>query len=147
MGGLSALLKDLSEELRAWRVRPTPREVLRARVADKEHPDPVPLEQPVDYDRPPSMQELVQQYVRQTVSQAAVDDGYGSFDEEDDFSEEGNYALLVSPYELSEYQMTDEEEVVDASPPEEPDPGPAKPAAEAPEEPEKPAAPAADPPQ
>lgn len=38
--------------------------------------------------RPPTMKELVQQYIRQEMSARAVDEGFGSFEDEDDFEED-----------------------------------------------------------
>lgn len=66
----------------------TRREAIQARSSlseAREHPDPTPVELPGDWERPPTMEELIQRYVRTTLSQAAAEDGFESFEEADDF--------------------------------------------------------------
>ncbi len=77
---------------------------------------------PVGYDVPPTMQELIQRYVRQEVSQAAEANDQGSFEDEDDFEVEPDD--LLSGFQMTDLQMEEEWPQPDASPP------PAEPASE-----------------
>ncbi len=105
------------------------REVIQSRPSDREHPDPIPLEMPIGYGGPPSMRELVQEYVEQTLSRQAQSEGLGTFEEEDDFDVDDDEMLDLSGYEVHEYEMVPEgpegEPVADdpAPPDNPPDPG------------------------
>ena len=57
------------------------------------------------------MTELIQRYVRLEVSQAAVEDGQGSFEEEDDFSLDDHNPLPMEQYQVNEYTMEDDPEM------------------------------------
>ncbi len=79
---------------------------------------------PVGYQTPPTMTELIQRYVRLEVSQAASDDGLGTFEEEDDFSLESHDPLPLANYEVNEYEMADDPDMPatdDATPPGDPE--------------------------
>jgi len=65
-----------------------------------EIPDPVPVELPVGYRRPLSMEELIQQSVRLQVSAMASQQGAESFEEADDFEDDGDGEVVLSPYQL-----------------------------------------------
>ena len=104
-------IKKILDEMVSWRSRPSQRERLSARALDKEYPDPRPVALPVGYDIPPTMTELIQQYVRHEVSQAALEDGQGSFEEEDDFTEEDHQPLPWEPYAVNEYEMEADEDM------------------------------------
>jgi len=96
------------------------REAIAARVHPAEMPDPVPLEMPAGYGGPPTMRELVQTYVEETLSKQAVEDDFGTFEEEDDFEIEEQEMLDLSGYEVREYEMVEEVPQADASPAEGP---------------------------
>lgn len=53
----------------------------------REIPDRTPIEMPANATRPESMNDMIARLVRQQVSQVALEQGYGSFEEEDDFSD------------------------------------------------------------
>lgn len=116
-GTTTSVLKDLLTELRMWRSSPGRRERINMRSPLREIPDKTPVEVPVGYKSPPTLAELVQTYVRQEVSQAASAQGLGTFEEEDDYEIEDPDDLPFSQYEVTEYQMAEEIEVIDASPP------------------------------
>jgi len=130
---LGELRKELAE-IRAL-VASTRREMFSEREKDKEVLDPTPAAIPISVSSPPSMQELVQRYVRETVSEIARDEGHGTFEEEDDFEEDDHDELSLSGFEVTEYQMEDDPGIEDGegekpadSPPEapgeDPPPGP-----------------------
>jgi len=84
------------------------------------------------------MTELIQQYVRLEVSQAAEEQDLGTFEQEDDFEESDQEELPFEQYEVSEYEMADDPDMpVTASPDdpvvdeESPSAAPAAPPAEA----------------
>lgn len=66
------------------------------------------------------MEALIQQYVRQEVSQAASEAGQGTFQEEDDFEVEEHDPLPMENYTVNEYEMADDPDM--EPPEEEPDP-------------------------
>ncbi len=96
------------------------RDRIHARASLPEVPDPIPLELPVGYEQPPSMQELVQQYVRETLSDDAAASDMGTFEEEDDFEVDDENLLDLSGYEVHEFEMVEENPVEDPAPPEDP---------------------------
>lgn len=51
----------------------------------EELPDDTPIELPVKFKRPPSLQEQIQQMVRRELSEVAQSQGFESFEESDDF--------------------------------------------------------------
>lgn len=57
--------------------------------------------------RPPSIQELVQRYVREALSPAAVAEGKESFEEADDFEEDDPDVVPMTHHEVA--ALTDEE--------------------------------------
>lgn len=69
-----------------------------------EIPDPNPIALPVDFERPPTIAELVQRLVRYEMSNAAGQEGEETFEEADDF-EVGDEPELRSPYELDDEQV------------------------------------------
>ncbi len=111
-----------------------------------EVPDPIPLEVPVGCGQPPTMREMVQEYVQTALSEDAVERDLGSFEEEDDFEPENPDVLDMSGFEVVEFPMDDEpppgdEPVGDPAPAETPaEPSPAAP------DPAPPAPPLPDPP-
>jgi len=110
---------SVAEELRAFRVlvSRSRRETINERESGVEELDPTPLEMPLDYGQPPSMRELVQQYVRGELSAAAAQHELGTFEEEDDFEEENPDLLDLSGYEVTEFEMVDEDPSDDPAPP------------------------------
>ncbi len=67
-----------------------------------EHNDNTPIELPVGYDYPESLADQMRRFIREEVS-ASRDEGKGSFEEEDDFTDDEE--------PLSQYEMTDMQEV------------------------------------
>lgn len=119
-GTTTSVLKELLTELRLWRSSPSRRERIARRPPDREHPDPTPVEMPIGYETPPSLAHLVQMYVRQGLSDAAHEQGLGTFEEEDDFEVGDPDDLPVGSYEVTEYQLTEEYVAEDAAPPDTP---------------------------
>lgn len=72
----------------------------------------------VDFEPPPTIEQMVQQYIRAEVSQAAQADGHDTFEDFDDFEPEDPEQLPFSPYVLTEAQLEAEVPVADAAPPE-----------------------------
>jgi hypothetical protein len=109
----------------------------------KEKPDLRPVEIPLGLDRPPSLKEEMQMYIRQQFSQLAEEHNLGSFEEEDDFDIDDD-DLPYSKYEQTEEMMNmkPEENLVDYSVDEptgskdEPETDPQSPPLETPEEPQ-----------
>jgi len=66
----------------------------------REQPDPTPVEVPAEMFPEDSLEERLKQFIRQEVSQQAVQDDYGSFEDEDDFELEDD-----DPDPLSDYQI------------------------------------------
>ncbi len=121
----------------------TPRRVaIQNRVSAPEVLDPVPVELPVGMQGPPSMRELVQEYVRGAMSDYAEEHELGTFDEEDDFEPENEELLDLSGYEVVEFPMVDESAADDTATAAEPQPAepgaPQEPAPEPEANPEKP---------
>lgn len=83
----------------------------------KEKPDLQPVEIPIGLDRPPSLKEEMQMYIRQQFSQLAEEHNLGSFEEEDDFDIDDD-DLPYSKYEQTEDMMAmkPEENLVDYNP-------------------------------
>ena len=71
----------------------------------REEVDQTPMEIPEALLRPPSLEERLRQFVQQELSKAAVQDGAGSFEEEDDF--ELTPDLEDDPDLLTDYQVLD----------------------------------------
>lgn len=69
----------------------------------QEKVDPTPIEVTADR-RPLSLKEQLQAYIRQQVSLAASNEGYGTFEEEDDYEEDENEGEWISPHELRNMQ-------------------------------------------
>jgi len=99
---------------------PSRRERLRALLSGsgREHPDPTPHSLATDFERPPTIQELVQQYIRAEVSAQADQEGQDTFEDHDDFEPEDPEELPFTPYVLTEAQLIEEHPTQDASPPE-----------------------------
>lgn len=64
----------------------------------------MPIEVPPEHTRPVSIKEDLQRYIRYQVSQAAQDDGFATFEEEDDFQEEDLDEDWSSEYEFTDTQ-------------------------------------------
>lgn len=65
----------------------------------REYPDPTPVEVPLGYRRPPTLQEEISRIVRQQMSQQAAAEGFETFEEADDFEVDDD------PDPLSAYEM------------------------------------------
>lgn len=68
-----------------------------------EYPDPTPVEMPLGFKRPPTLQEEIQRLIRVQMSQAAQDSGMETFEEADDFEVDEDPDPL-SPYEVMEME-------------------------------------------
>lgn len=66
-----------------------------------EYPDPTPVEMPLGFKRPPTLQEEIQRIVRIQLSQQAQAEGFETFEEANDFEMDEDPDPL-SPYEVSE---------------------------------------------
>lgn len=69
----------------------------------EEVPDPTPVEMPVGYERPESLQDMIARMIRTTSMLAAKSGQFETFEEADDFDDTDDE--VKSPY-----QMTDMEE-------------------------------------
>lgn len=128
---ITALLTNAGKEMRLSR-----RERLQARPKLREHPDPIPIALPVGMETPPTMRELVQEYVEGALSKHAASQQLGTFKEEDDFEEDDHDLLPMSQYEVHEFDMVEENPLPDAAPAE-PSEGEPQATAELRPEPEK----------
>jgi len=83
-----------------------------AAAGDKETVDPVPQEMPVGFhDQAPGMEELVKRYVRNEISMQAQADDLGTFEEEDDFTEDDYEELPLGQFDVTEYEMEDDSDM------------------------------------
>lgn len=65
--------------------------------------DTTPVEVPLEFQRPLTMQEEIRRMVRQELSRAAEASGFETFEESDDFDvEDDDDLLFMSPYEIKE---------------------------------------------
>ena len=64
--------------------------------------DPVPIELPIGYQKPESLQNQMRRLIKTEMSAIAEQQGYGSFEDEDDFE--------LDEEILTNYEMTDMEE-------------------------------------
>lgn len=69
----------------------------------RELPDDTPVDVPLNYKRPPTIQEMIRAHIRTELSRQAVDDGAESFEEADDF-DVGSDDDPLSAYELQVMQ-------------------------------------------
>jgi len=142
---MAEIRRDIAE-LRARMDAPSQRERLTALArADKETPDPTPVEIPGGMVAPDTIQEMIQRYVRNEVSQQAAMDNLGTFEEEDDFTEDDTDDLPFSEFDVTDYELEPDPEMPptdDADPPADEVPTVVNPCVPA----EPPAAPAASPP-
>lgn len=67
----------------------------------RELPDPTPVEVPLAFSRPPTIQEMIKQYIRRELSNQAQDQGAETFEEADDFDVDEDSDPL-SLYEIQE---------------------------------------------
>lgn len=88
----------------------------------REVPDQTPVEVPLDFRRPLSLQEEIRRFVRGELSMRAVDESLESFEEADDFEVDDDEGDFVSPYEMTE--MAEEPAFRDASDLTKPEPPP-----------------------
>lgn len=65
----------------------------------EEIPDPTPVEVPVGIKRDPPLHELIKLYVRTEMSRQAAEEGNETFDEANDFGDEDDLDLPMTPYE------------------------------------------------
>ena len=119
-------LSKILQELRSWRETPSQRERISARPLDQEIPDPVPRALPVGYEAPPTMEEMIQRYVRLEVSQAASAQDMGTFEQEDDFTADEadqDDFLPLGQFDISELEMEPDPEMPETAPVEDPPSG------------------------
>jgi hypothetical protein len=75
-----------------------------ARGFPKEKPDPTPVEGITARERPLTLREEMQRFIRNEASQYAQEHGQDSFDEFDDFSIDDAEPDLTSPYTLADVE-------------------------------------------
>ncbi len=104
------ILADELREIRAQLVElhrrldaPSHREQIQTRARDIEVPDPIPLEIPGGQrDQAESIQEIIARYVQ--IEHAKLqDDDLGTFEQEDDFTEDDFDHLPASLFEIEEH--------------------------------------------
>jgi len=110
-------LKRLREEVERLQsaLLTSRRDAINARVSHPEALDPTPLAVPVEHQGPPSMEQLVQQYVASAFIDYAKENDMETFAEADDFEAEDEEVLNLSGFEVSEFPM--EEEYPESDPP------------------------------
>lgn len=69
----------------------------------EELPDDTPIELPLKFKRPPTLQDQIKAMVRSEISRQAEEQGFESFDEADDF-DVGDGEEVLSPHELTMMQ-------------------------------------------
>lgn len=78
---------------------------MKARLVDgREVLDPTPVEVPLHFRRPPTLQEQIKQFVRGEFSRQAADDGFDTFEEADDFE------IDEDPDPISKYRVVEAQE-------------------------------------
>lgn len=75
-----------------------------AKAPHAEELDPTPVEVPLGYQQPLTLQEEMRRFIREEISRAAQEGGAGTFEEEDDFDVDDDDDLPLSEYELTELQ-------------------------------------------
>lgn len=65
----------------------------------RELPDATPVELPVGFVRPPTLQEEIMRLIRNEMSQQAAEQGYETFEEADDFDEDVDWDDKDTQYE------------------------------------------------
>lgn len=73
----------------------------------REIPDPTPVEVPLDYTRPLTLQEEFRRFLQIEASIIAENAGFETFEEADDFDVDEEEVEFISPYEILE--MSDEQ--------------------------------------
>lgn len=89
-----------------------PREYIRTRPTRPDPIDPEPHELALK-DEPPTIREEIERFIRSNLSMKAQEEGYESFEESEDFSEDDPDADLLSPYEAVQMaldEIADEDE-------------------------------------
>lgn len=87
--------------------------IARARE-DKEKVDPMPVEIP-GFQQEDMLSVMVRQMVAQEISKIAVKDDFGSFEDEDDFEDDGEPEWR-SPHEVYDLEPEQEEQLGDDAP-------------------------------
>lgn len=76
--------------------------------------DPTPVEMPVRFQRPPTLQEQIKAFVKRELSEAAEAQGVETFEEADDFDIEDDPIDPTTPWELNYEQERASREMPDA---------------------------------
>lgn len=84
---------------RVWASR---REALQRRHHQGEQPDPTPVHIPGMHERPLSLRDEMRRFVREELSKQAGNLDAGTFEDEDDFSEDEGEPELTTPYTVTE---------------------------------------------
>lgn len=114
---MAAELEAIREQLATLTARidaPSHREQLRERARlDKENPDPMPHSLAEDgQSAPETIQQQIQRYVRsEMMEQYAEQHELGTFEQEDDFTEDDFDALPNSAFEVAEYELEEDPEM------------------------------------
>lgn len=120
----SSIASELKSALGELRLafRTSRREALRESLGSgRETPDPVPHAR-FSPDFAPSFDDRIREFIRNEVSAQAADDGFETWEEADDFAVDEDGDDFLSPYVLSEHQLS-EELPLPESPPVDPSPG------------------------
>jgi len=78
------------------------RQLIRETGVQGEVPDPIPVELIGGNERPLTLREEMRRFVRQELSIRAADQGAGTFEEEDDFTDDLEEPDLTSRYTVQE---------------------------------------------
>lgn len=97
------------KKVRDYVSRPSQRASIKSRKRDWEIPDPTPVVIPGDFERPPTIQEMLRMYLaNEQVQQEIREEGFETFEEADDFEPDEEDLLPLSGFEVVEYDMEDE---------------------------------------
>jgi len=117
MGELKSI-RELLEQVAGRFVRRSRRTALAETAQGMYDPaDPMPMEIPLGMELPESLDLKIQRLVAHGLAGYARDNAKGTFQEEDDFSEDDPELLPVSAFQLTDFQMEEEGDQPDASPP------------------------------
>lgn len=76
-----------------------------------EIPDPNPMEIPVGFKRPESLESMMRRFIRGELSQRMAAQGHETFEEAMDFSIDGEEGLPETPWEVAADQASEMEEM------------------------------------
>jgi hypothetical protein len=112
--------------------------ITRETPTRQEEPDPTPMAIPDNCQHPETMEEIMRRLIRVEVSRSAMASDYGTFDDEDDFTEDDEEPDLTTPYTVQDMEEENPQGyALDPAPEQDADNPPAEPDVGADEPPEE----------